>query len=77
MRSEYVFAAVKEIRNRFLLCRITSASVRSLHIDSRQPSETINQSLKLIAVGEMNRLGDDTSDQSSPPPAPMPAEEPS
>jgi len=26
MRSEYVFAAVKEIENRFMLCRVASVS---------------------------------------------------
>lgn len=52
MRSEYVFAAVKEISNRFLLCRVASASARRLHQDSKQPSETINKSLKLIATAE-------------------------
>lgn len=52
MRSEYVFAAVKEISNRFLLCRVASASARRLHQDSKQPSETINKSLKLIATIE-------------------------
>lgn len=52
MRSEYVFAAAKEISNRFLLCRVTSVSARRLHIASTQPSETINQSLKLIATGD-------------------------
>jgi DNA-directed RNA polymerase subunit K/omega len=53
MRSEYVFAAAKEVNNRFLLCRITSVSARRLHMDSTQPSETINQSLKLIAASEL------------------------
>jgi hypothetical protein len=52
MRSEYVFAAAREIGNRFMLCRVTSVSARRLHIDSTQPSETINKSLKLIAAGE-------------------------
>ena len=52
MRSEYVFAAVKEIGNRFLLCRMASASARRLHQDGTQPSETINRSLKIIAAGE-------------------------
>jgi len=52
MRSEYVFAAIKEISNRFLLCRVASASARRLHQGSTQPSETINKSLKLIATGE-------------------------
>jgi len=52
MRSEYVFAATKEINNRFLLCRMTSVSARRLQIGSKQPSETINQSLRLIATAE-------------------------
>ncbi len=52
MRSEYVFAAAKEISNRFLLCRVTSVSARRLHQDSRHPSQTINESLQLIATAE-------------------------
>ncbi len=52
MRSEYVFAAAKEISNRFMLCRVTSVSARRFHIASTQPSETINKSLKLIATGD-------------------------
>lgn len=52
MRSEYVFAAAKEISNRFLLCRVTSVSARRLHIASTQPAETINESLRLIAAGD-------------------------
>lgn len=52
MRSEYVFAAMKEISNRFLLCRMASASARRLHQGATQPCETINKSLKLIAAGE-------------------------
>ena len=53
MRSEYVFAAAKEVSNRFLLCRMTSVSARRLHIDSTRSSETINESLKLIAAAEL------------------------
>lgn len=56
MRSEYVFAAVKEIGNRFLLCRVASVSARRLHRDSTQSSETINKSLKLIAIGDSGEL---------------------
>jgi len=52
MRSEFVFAAVKEIENRFMLCRVASASARRLHIDSTRPSDTINKSLNLIAAGK-------------------------
>jgi DNA-directed RNA polymerase subunit K/omega len=58
MRSEYVFAAAKEIQNRFLLCRVTSVSARRLQIGSKQAAETINQSLRLIASSE---LGEETA----------------
>lgn len=54
MRSEYVFAASKEISNRFMLCRVASASARRLQIGAKQPSETINQSLRLIAAAELS-----------------------
>ena len=52
MRSEYVFAAVREISNRFMLCRVAAVSARRLHIDSTSSSDTINKSLQLIAAGE-------------------------
>jgi hypothetical protein len=55
MRSEYVFAAVKEVSNRYLLCRVASISTRRLHRDSARASETINKSLNLIAEGESPR----------------------
>lgn len=64
MRSEYVFAAAKEISNRFMLCRVTSVSARRLHIDSTQPSETINKSLKLIAAGDGAGVKNDSPEQS-------------
>jgi hypothetical protein len=53
MRCEYVFAAVKEIENRFMLCRVASVSARRLHLDSTRSSDTINKSLNLIAAGDM------------------------
>lgn len=53
MRSEYVFAAAKEISNRFLLCSVTSVSARRLHIASTHASETINRSLRLIATKDL------------------------
>lgn len=54
MRSEYVFAAAKEIGNRFMLCRVASISARRLHIDATRSSDTINKSLNLIAAGDKN-----------------------
>lgn len=53
MRSEYVFAAAREISNRFLLCRVASVSARRLQVGAQQPCETINQSLLLIAATEL------------------------
>jgi hypothetical protein len=53
MRSEYVFAAAREINNRFLLCRVTSVSARRLQANSRPQSETINKSLRLIAASTL------------------------
>lgn len=67
MRSEYVFAASKEINNRFLLCRITAGSARRLQIGSKQPSETINTSLQLIATSALSGERDNVS-------APLPGE---
>lgn len=55
MRSEYVFAAAREISNRFLLCRVASVSARRLQVGAKQPSETINQSLRLIAATELTQ----------------------
>ena len=53
MRSEYVFAAAREISNRFLLCRVAAVSTRRLQAGSRQACETINQSLQMIAAAEV------------------------
>jgi DNA-directed RNA polymerase subunit K/omega len=55
MRSEYVFAAAKEISNRFLLCRMASVSARRMQIGSKQSSDTINRSLLLIAAAELSQ----------------------
>ena len=49
MRSQDVFDAARNISNRFLLCQVVSANVRHLHTTPRHYSETIHQSLKLVA----------------------------
>ena len=49
MRSQDVFDAARNISNRFLLCQVVSANVRHLHTTPRHYSETIHQSLNLIA----------------------------
>jgi hypothetical protein len=48
--AQICLAAAKEINNRFLLCRVASISARRLQINSKPSSETINQSLRLIAA---------------------------
>jgi hypothetical protein len=50
MRSQYVFDATKKINCRFLLCRVASISARRLQKNSNHPSESINESLRLIAA---------------------------
>jgi DNA-directed RNA polymerase subunit K/omega len=71
MRSEYVFAATKEISNRFLLCRMAAVSARRLQMGSKQPSETINQSLRLIATAEVTEQNcKGASSEACPPVAP-------
>jgi hypothetical protein len=49
MRSEDVFAAAKNVSNRFLLCRIAAVSARHLQEGPKQFTESINKSFKLIA----------------------------
>lgn len=49
MRSDDVFAASKNISNRFLLCRIASVSARRLQTGPKQFTESINKSFKVIA----------------------------
>lgn len=49
MRSKYVFAAVQKIQNRFLLCGVTVRSAHRLQKPQRPFTESINQSLNLIA----------------------------
>lgn len=49
MRSDDVFAAAKNISNRFLLCRVAAVSARQLQEGPKQFTESINKSFKLIA----------------------------
>ena len=45
MRSGLIFRASDHISNRFLLCRMLSASARKMHRDGVSMSQSINQSL--------------------------------
>lgn len=50
MRSEHVFAAAKTICNRFLLCRVASATTHRLQLAGKPFTETISKSLREIAA---------------------------
>ena len=45
MRSVLVFNAAHSISNRFMLCRMLSASARKMHRDGVSTSQSINNSL--------------------------------
>jgi hypothetical protein len=55
MRSTLVSSANHQVRNRFLLCQMTSEATRSLHRTSTSVHQTINDVLVLIADGKLER----------------------
>ena len=55
MRSVLVSGANHQVRNRFLLCQMTSEATRSLHRTSTSVHQTINDVLVLIADGKLER----------------------
>ena len=56
MRSELVFAANDAVSNRFLLCRIVSASTRKFHGATGSMHETINSVLETISPHTVENL---------------------
>lgn len=52
MKSKLVFSAVETIGNRYLLCRLTSKTVRSFHCLSMSTEDAIVDALELIGRGE-------------------------
>jgi hypothetical protein len=52
MRSGLIFRASDHISNRFLLCRMLSASARKMHRDGVSMSQSINQSLVALDGGQ-------------------------
>ncbi len=55
MRSNLVSIANHQVRNRFLLCQMTSEATRSLHRTSTSVHQTINDVLTLIGDGKLER----------------------
>jgi hypothetical protein len=55
MRSELVFVAAARVDNRFLLCRMAGAAVRTMHHSTLPVHETINKVLTAIGSGAVRR----------------------
>jgi hypothetical protein len=51
MRSDLVFSVSVRISNRFLLCRMLSASARKMHRDGISTSQCISRSLLVLQQG--------------------------
>lgn len=51
MRSSLIFRASDHISNRFLLCRMLSASARKMHRNGSSTAQSINQSLVALDGG--------------------------
>ena len=52
MRSDRVFDAVQTLRNRYMLCQLTSKATRKFHRPSTRIQETMNGVLDRIAGAE-------------------------
>jgi hypothetical protein len=52
MRSGLIFNASARITNRYLLCRMLSASARKMHRDGVSTSQCINNSLQALQAAQ-------------------------
>ena len=50
MRSDRVFGAVTNMRNRYMLCQLASKATRKFHRPSTRIQETMNEVLERIAA---------------------------
>jgi hypothetical protein len=67
MRSGLIFRASDHISNRFLLCRMLSASARKMHRNGVSTSQSINQSLVALDGGrEHSTLGKGQANEEAP-----------
>ena len=53
MRSSLIFNVSAKFANRYLLCRMVSASARKMHRDGASTSECINRSLQALHEAEV------------------------
>jgi hypothetical protein len=52
MRSELLFTVSAKVTNRYLLCRMVSASARKMHREGSLTAESINRSLQTLLDSE-------------------------
>ena len=52
MRSDLVYDAVKNLRNRYLLCQVTSKATRKFHRPNTRIQETTNQVFTRVAEAD-------------------------
>jgi hypothetical protein len=52
MRSDLLFTLSAKVTNRYLLCRMLSASVRKMHRVGSLPAESINRSVQTLLDSE-------------------------
>jgi len=52
MRSDRVFGAVSNMRNRYMLCQLASKATRKFHRPNTRIQETMNEVLDRIAASE-------------------------
>jgi hypothetical protein len=57
MRSGLIFAVSSRFSNRYLLCRMLSASARKMHRDGVSTSQSINNSLRALHDPEPHQAG--------------------
>jgi hypothetical protein len=59
MRSGLIFAVSSRFSNRYLLCRMLSASARKMHRDGISTSQSINNSLRALHDSEPRQEGEE------------------
>lgn len=65
MRSGLIFAVSSRFSNRYLLCRMLSASARKMHRDGISTSQSINNSLRALHDSEPRQGGEQQIDSPS------------
>jgi hypothetical protein len=56
VRSELIFRARESVDNKYRLCQTASKATRRLHIAAKNTTDTINDVLSRIAVGDESSL---------------------